>query len=415
MVVVTRESGLPDPEFVPDWAAYQDDLVRRAVEYASQRSAEVAQRLAAAGVDADSIQGVSDLASLPVLSKDDLPDLQAASPPFGGMLAVPVHELIRIFTSPGPILDPQGPGSDFWRLAPALRAAGFEPGQVVLNTFSYHLTPGGLMLDAGAREVGCVVIPGGVGNSAVQVELARAAGATGYVGTPQFLLVLLERAAEMGEPMGLERALVTGGPFFPAVREAVRDQYEVDAYESYGTADAGTLGFECLQRTGWHVAPGVVIEVTDPATGMPLPPGETGEVVVTSPNETYPLVRFGTGDLSAAVPGVCECGRTSTRLKGFLGRVGEGVKVKGMFVHPRQIGRALESHPEVSAWQGVVQAEGHVDRLVVRIEVEDLSALDIQGVRRSLEQAVRLGLEVEVVEPKTVGDNGGRVLDGREH
>jgi phenylacetate-CoA ligase len=284
---------------------------------------------------------------------------------------------------------------------------------VVLNTFSYHLTPGGMMLDAGLREVGCVVIPGGVGNSAAQVELALAAGATGYVGTPQFLLVLLEKAVEMGTALGLERALVTGGPFLPAVREAVSTEHGIDAYESYGTADAGTLGFECVERAGWHVAPGVAIEITDPATGAPLPPGETGEVVVTSPNETYPLVRFGTGDLSAFVEGECPCGRTSARLKGFLGRVGEGVKVKGMFVHPRQIARALESYPAVGKWQGIVTTEGHQDRLTVRTEVEDASAFDAGAVLHALEEAAKLGLEVEVVAIGTIGEDGGRVVDER--
>jgi len=353
------------------------------------------------------------LTSIPVLSKDSLPDLQAASPPFGGMLAVPVRDLKRIFTSPGPIRDPQGQGPDFWRVAPALHAAGFEAGQVVLNTFSYHLTPGGLMLDAGLRQVGCVVIPGGVGNSAEQVDLARVAGVTGYVGTPQFLLVLLEKALEMGAALGLERALVTGGPFFPAIREAVRTEHGVDAYESYGTADVGTLGFECAERMGWHVAPGVAIEITDPATGAPLPAGETGEVVVTSPNETYPLVRFGTGDLSAFVEGACPCGRTSARLKGFLGRVGEGVKVKGMFVHPRQIAGQLGSYPEVMGWQGVVTAEGHVDRLTVRIEVEAGASADTGAVKQSLEEAVKLRLDVQAVEPRSIGEDGGRIVDER--
>ena len=403
-----------DPEFLPDWSAYQDDLVRRAVAHAAEQSDEVAGRLARAGVDPRQIQGLADLAPVPVLSKDDLPDLQAAYPPFGGMLAVPVEELKRIYTSPGPILDPEGPGADFWRVAPALRAAGFGPGQVVLNTFSYHLTPGGVMLDAGLRAVGCVVIPGGVGNSAAQVGVSRATGATGYVGTPQFLLALLEKAVEMGTPLELERALVTGGPFPPALREAIQSEHDVDAHESYGTADAGTLGYECPEKGGWHVAPGVAIEIADPATGEPLAPGETGEVVVTSPTEAYPLVRFGTGDLSALLEGACACGRTSARLKGFLGRVGEGVKVKGMFVHPRQIVRALASHPGVAGWQAVVTAQGHQDELTVRIEAEGAAALDADVLRSALEEAAKLRLDVEIVEPGTLGDGGGRVVDERE-
>ncbi len=409
-----RTSEALDPEYLPDWAAYQDDLIRRAVEYAARRSPEVAARLAHAGLVPERIRGAGDLPLVPVLPKDSLPDLQAASPRFGGMLAVPVEELARIYVSPGPILDPQGPADDYWRVAPALRAAGFTPGLVVLNTFSYHLTPGGVMLDAGLRAVGCVVIPGGVGNSAAQIELAQAAGATGYVGTPQFLATLLEKAVGLGSPLELERALVTGGPFPPSVRAAVRDHHGVDVYESYGTADAGTLGYECAEKSGWHVAPGVAIEITDPATGEPVMPGEVGEVVVTSPDQTYPLVRFGTGDLSAFVESPCPCGRTSGRMRGFLGRVGQGVKVKGMFVHPRQIARALRAHPPVVAWQGVVVAEGHADRLTVRVEVEDAADLDGDALKRTLEKAVKLKLKLEVVAPGVIGERGDRVVDQRE-
>ncbi len=409
-----RTSEALDPEYLPDWAAYQDDLIRRAVEYAARRSPEVAARLAHAGLVPERIRGAGELPLVPVLPKDSLPDLQAASPRFGGMLAVPVEELARIYVSPGPILDPQGPADDYWRVAPALRAAGFTPGLVVLNTFSYHLTPGGVMLDAGLRAVGCVVIPGGVGNSAAQIELAQAAGATGYVGTPQFLATLLEKAVGLGSPLELERALVTGGPFPPSVRAAVRDHHGVDVYESYGTADAGTLGYECAEKSGWHVAPGVAIEITDPATGEPVMPGEVGEVVVTSPDQTYPLVRFGTGDLSAFVESPCPCGRTSGRMRGFLGRVGQGVKVKGMFVHPRQIARALRAHPPVVAWQGVVVAEGHADRLTVRVEVEDAADLDGDALKRTLEKAVKLKLKLEVVAPGVIGERGDRVVDQRE-
>ena len=218
----------------------------------------------------------------------------------------------------------------------------------------------------------------------------------------------------LGSPLELERALVTGGPFPPSVRAAVRDHHGVDVYESYGTADAGTLGYECAEKSGWHVAPGVAIEITDPATGEPVMPGEVGEVVVTSPDQTYPLVRFGTGDLSAFVESPCPCGRTSGRMRGFLGRVGQGVKVKGMFVHPRQIARALRAHPPVVAWQGVVVAEGHADRLTVRVEVEDAADLDGDALKRTLEKAVKLKLKLEVVAPGVIGERGDRVVDQRE-
>ena len=400
-----------------DWSVCQDELVVSAVRYAAGHAPAVLDRLARAGVDPAAVRGVADLSAIPVLPKGDLPDLQAAAPPFGGMLAVPVSQLKRIYTSPGPILDPEGPGPDFWRVAPAFWAAGFRRGQVALNTFSYHLTPGGMMMDAGLREVGCVVIPGGVGNSAAQVELAMAAGASGYVGTPQFLVALLEKAAEAGIRLGFQRATVTGAPFPPPLRETVR-RAGVDAFESYGTADAGTLGYECAERSGWHVAPGAVLEVADPATGRPMAAGEAGEVVVTTPNEVYPLVRFGTGDLSAFVPESlggepCPCGRTTPRLRGFLGRTGEGVKVKGMFVHPRQIARALSAHPAVDRWQAVVTADAHVDRLTVRVEAGGEGLPDPEAVKRALEEAVKLRLEVELVEAGTIPEDARPVVDGR--
>ena len=250
-------------------------------------------------MSARDVAGVADLQAIPVLAKDDLPALQAADPPFGGMLAVAAGSLARIYRSPGPINDPQGAGDDFWRFAPALRAAGFRPGDVVLNSFSYHLTPGGLMLDGGLRAVGCAVIPGGVAATTAQIEAARAAGATGYTGTPQFLLTLLERAEESGGPLGFERALVTGAPLPPPLRARLQDDFGLDVYQAYGTADTGLLGYECGEKDGWQVAPEVVVEVLAPGDDRPAAEGEAGQVVVTSPNEIYPLVRFGTGDLSA--------------------------------------------------------------------------------------------------------------------
>lgn len=412
------DGALYDParEAPDDWRALQDDLVREAVRHGAAHAPEIARRLTEAGVDAAAVGSAADLASIPVLDKDALPELQVADPPFGGMLAVPPDRLARIFSSPGPILDPQGTGPDHWRMAPALWAAGFRPGQVALNTFSYHLTPGGMMMDAGLRAVGCVVIPGGVGNSAAQVELAAAAGATGYVGTPQFLVALLEKADELGAGPVFARATVTGAPFPPALREDVRGR-GVDAFECYGTADAGALGYECRERNGWHVAPGVVIEIVDPATGASLPEGATGEVVVTRPDEAYPLVRFGTGDLSAWEPasldgGPCGCGRTTPRLRGFLGRSGAGVKVKGMFVHPRQIAGALLGVTGAGRWRAEVTAEGHVDRLVVRVEGEG-PELDGGALRSALEESVKLRLELEVVPAGSLGDDTGRVSDLR--
>ncbi len=398
----------------PEWERHQDDLTHRAVVIGAERSREVRGRLHGAGVDPAAVRSVADLAGIPVLAKDRIPDLQAADPPFGGMLGVPVAELRRIFQSPGPILDPEGDRPDFWRMAPALWAAGFRPGQVALNTFSYHLTPGAHMLDAGLREVGCVVIPGGVGNSAAQMALAAQAGAGAYVGTPQFLLTLLEHGAELSPPFSFERALVTGAPLPDALRSELQDGYGVDLFQAYGTADAGLLGYECPRKHGWHVEPRVVVEIVEPASGAAVAPGETGEVVVTSPNDAYPLVRFGTGDLSAFLSEPCDCGRASPRLVGFLGRVGEGIKVRGMFVHPRQLAAALSANRGVARYQGVVTADGHRDVLTVSVEAAPGADLDADALADAVSLEIKVRAAVDLVPPGTIRDGGPPLVDARD-
>ena len=333
------------------------------------------------------------------------------------MLSFRAGTLKRIYRSPGPINDPQGQDEDFWRVAPASWAAGFRDGDVVLNSFSYHLTPGGLMLDAGLRAIGCTVIPGGVGNSAAQVEVACVAGATGYTGTPQFLLTLLERAVEMERRLPFRRALVTGAPLPPPLRARLQDGFGVDVYQSYGTADAGTLGYECEAKDGWHVAPGVAIELLVPGDDRPAGEGETGQVVVTSPNETYPLVRFGTGDLSAWNREACRCGRTTPRLVGFLGRVGEGVKVKGMFVHPRELAAVLSGDPVVARYQAVVtEGAGGVDVFTVRVEAApgcEPGEGEVAALGARIREAVKVRPVVEVVGEGEIAEGDGGVVDGR--
>ena len=397
-----------------DWNAAQDRLAARAVAFGAEHSPEIGRRLAGAGMSARDVAGVADLRSIPVLAKDDLPALQAADPPFGGMLAVAAGSLARIYRSPGPINDPQGAGDDSWRFAPALRAAGFRPGDVVLNSFSYHLTPGGLMLDGGLRAVGCVVIPGGVAATTAQIEAARAAGATGYTGTPQFLLTLLERAEESGEPLRFERALVTGAPLPPSLRTRLQDGFGVDVYQAYGTADTGLLGYECAEKDGWHVAPEVVVELLVPGDDRPASEAEAGQVVVTSPNEVYPLVRFGTGDLSAWKRAPCPCGRPGPRLAGFLGRVGEGVKVKGMFVHPRELAAALGSDPAVARYQAVVTADGAQDAFTVRVEAAPGAVVDRTALAARIREAVKLRPVVDAVPPGTIADDARPLVDARD-
>ena len=421
-----RESSGTEAGVPTDWNARQDRLAARAVAHGAEHSREIARRLAGAGMSARDVTGVADLRAIPVLAKDDLPALQAADPPFGGMLAVATGTLARIHRSPGPINDPQGTGDDFWRFAPALRAAGFRPGDVVLNSFSYHLTPGGPMLDGGLRAAGCVVIPGGVAATTAQIEAARAAGATGYTGTPQFLLTLLERAEEAdgpprferaeesGGPLGLKRALVTGAPLPPSLRARLQDGFGVDVHQAYAAADTGLLGYECAGKDGWHVAPGVVVEVLAPGDDRPAEEGEAGQVVVTSPNEVYPLVRFGTGDLSAWKRAPCPCGRPGPRLAGFLGRVGEGVKVKGMFVHPRELAAALGSDPAVARHQAVVTADGQRDVFTVRVEAAPGAVVDAAALAARIREAVKIRPVVEVVGAGVIPDDARPLVDARE-
>ena len=407
----------PDREAPADWDAVQDRLALLAVRYGAMRSREIRRRLDRAGVSPGDIASVAGLAAIPVLPKDDLPALQAADPPFGGMLAVPPGSLRRIYRSPGPINDPEGNRDDFWRMAPAVWAAGFRPDDVVLNTFAYHLTPGGMMLDSGLRAVGCAVIPGGVGNTAAQIETACAAGAAGYTGTPQFLLTLLERARETGRRLPFQRALVTGAPLPPPLRTKLQDEFGVDVYQAYGTADCGTLGYECEAKDGWHVSIEIVVEVLVPGDDRPAAEGEAGQVVVTSPNEVYPLVRLATGDLSAWNREPCRCGRTSPRLVGFLGRVGEGVKVKGMFVHPRELAAALGPEPSVGRYQAVVTegADGQ-DVLTVRIEAAPGCTLDAAQMDRlsaRIREAVKVRAGVEGVVAGTIPEDARALVDAR--
>ena len=402
---------------LPEWRDAQDRVAVHAVRHGAAHSTEIARRLARAGVSVEDVRGVAHLAGIPVLAKDDLPALQAADPPFGGMLGVPLVSLRRVFRSPGPINDPQGDREDFWGMAPAVRAAGLGADDVVLNTFSYHLTPGGLMLDGGLRAAGCTVIPGGVGNTAAQIETACAGGATGYTGTPQFLLTLLERARDQGRELRFARAVVTGAPLPPPLRTRLQNEFGVDVYQAYGTADAGMLGYECEAKDGWHVPRHTVIELLAPGNDRPATAGEAGQVVVTSPNEVYPLVRFGTGDLSAWNLEQCRCGRSSPRLTGFLGRVGEGVKVKGMFVHPRELAAALGPEPSVGCYQGVVtEDDGGQDVLTVRVEAAPGCTLDAASVDRlgaRIREAVKVRAGVEVVVAGTIPDDGPALVDAR--
>ncbi len=333
-----------------DYRAGFDERVFEVLRPAAEAVPALAARLADAGLVPDDLVDVAALDRLAVLSKDDLIDLQAKDPPFGGYLA-PGTRVRRIFQSPGPLYEPEPDVADAWRAGPALEAAGFGPGDTVLNCFGYHLSPAGVMFEEGARVLGCRVVPAGVGNFELAVRAARDLGATAYIGLPSYLKALLEKADDLGgPPLRFERAMVTAEPLPPSLRSWLEERVPV-VRQMYGTAESGNLGFECEAASGLHVPGDALVEVCSLDDGAPRLDGGEGQVVVTLFSAHYPLVRFGTGDLSAFAPGQCSCGRATPRLVGWLGRTGEAVKVRGMFLHPRQVTSVMSQVPAVSAYR----------------------------------------------------------------
>jgi phenylacetate-CoA ligase len=318
-----------------------------------------------ADIDPAAVATRAALAALPVTRKSDLIEQQRRVPPFGGLNATPPSGLARLFASPGPIYDPEGHGRDWWRFARALHAAGFRRGEVLHNCFSYHLTPAGAMLESAAHAIGCAVVPGGVGQTEQQVRAIADLRPHGYSGTPSFLKIILEKAAELGADVSsLTKALVSGEALPPALRQDLADR-GVAVLQCYGTADLGLVAYESPAREGMIVDEGVIVEIVRPGTGDPVPDGEPGEVVVTSFNRDYPLVRFATGDVSAILAGASPCGRTNARIKGWMGRADQTTKVRGMFVHPAQIAEVVRRHPEIARARLVVSGEAGRDQMTL--------------------------------------------------
>ncbi len=393
--------------------------LREVVEHAYRHAPAVRERFARAGLSPQAIQAPDDLAHLPVLRKDELPARQAAGLPFGGLLGTGVTRLERIFMSPGPIYDPQAPGPDPWRMRPSLQAAGFAAGDLVINTFSYHFSPAGFMFDKPLTAMSCVVIPAGVGNQELAVRAMNDLGVTGYVGVPSYLLALLHKANEMGlrvpGALALKKAFVTAEMLPETLRRSLTEEYGIQVTQGYGTADVGAIAHECGERAGMHLDAGIIVELLDPATGRPVPPGEMGEVVVTLLDPTYPLLRFGTGDLSRLLPGACPCGDPAPRLAGVLGRVGEAVKVRGMFVHPRQLDEVVRPF-SVSRWQAVVTQVDGVDELRLLVEPAEGRDWEAGAPARLTERArseLRVRIAVEVVAPGSIAADAKRIDDRR--
>ncbi|PKR59963.1 phenylacetate--CoA ligase family protein [Thalassospira lohafexi] len=380
----------------------------RIIHHAKSQSAGFGRILA--DVDPQSVTNREALATLPVTRKSDLIDAHAKEPPFAGLNATPVPALARIFQSPGPIYDPQGKGDDWWRMGRAFFAAGFRPGDIVHNCLSYHLTPGGFIFDSGARACGCVVIPAGVGQSEAQVKAISDLKPTGYCGTPSFLKILIEKAEELGADISsIKRALVSG----EALPETLRDWFAdrgIAMLQCYASADLGLIAYESDAKDGMIVAEDIILEIVRPGTGDPVVEGEVGEVVVTSLNMDYPLIRFATGDLSAIASGQSPCGRTNERIKGWMGRADQTTKVKGMFVHPQQIAEIIKRNDAITKARLVVTRESDNDVMTLLCEGADPGHIDAIG--ETLASVCKLRGIVECAATGSL-PNDGKVIDDK--
>ena len=400
-----------------------DDLETRS---ADQRAADLAkalpQQIARAqglpgygdtlkGVDASQITSAAALADLPVLRKSELGKAQAGQPPFGGFTTKPVTEFSHVFQSPGPIYEPSSNDPDWWRMGRFLHAAGIGAGDVVHNCFGYHLTPAGMIFESGARAVGATVLPAGTGQTELQVTAARDVGSTAYAGTPDYLKVILEKADAMGVDLKITKAAVGGGALFPSLR-AFYQERGITCLQSYATADLGNIAYESPAMEGLIVDEQVIVEIVTPGTGIPVAPGEVGEVVVTTLNPDYPLIRFATGDLSAVLEGESPCGRTNMRIKGWMGRADQTTKIKGMFVRPEQVAALVAQHEEIEKARVIASREGEADVMTVQIET---GGVDKDAYARSVADLLKLKGRVELVAPGSLPRDGLVIEDTRSY
>ena len=367
-----------------------------------------------AGVNPKAVTSRAALANLPVLRKSDISALQKEHPPFGGLSVTAGNKVRRLLMSPGPTFEPEGEGADWWGAARALYAAGFRTGNIVHNSFAYHLTPGGFILESGAHALGCAVIPGGVGNTEQQLEAIAHYRPTGYVGTPDFLKILLDTAEKTGkDASSIKHGLVSGAALPASLRDEL-GRRDVAVLQAYATAELGVIAYESEAREGMIVNETVIVEIVRPGTGDPLPDGEVGEVVVTSFNPDYPMIRLGTGDLSALMPGVSSCGRTNVRIKGWMGRADQTAKVKGMFVHPKQVAEIAARHPELKRLRLVIDRAAEQDTMTLQAECASLDAKLEMAIAETLQSITKLKGTVKLVAPGTLPNDGKLIADERK-
>lgn len=392
-----------------------------ALKRACERAPAIGQQLH--GIDLDSIKQRADLAQIPVIRKSELLEAQLTARQsrtdpsvsdtvriFGGFSAIGWGDAIRVFASPGPMYEPESKRPDYWGFGRALHAAGFRPGQLIHNCFSYHFTPAGSMMETAGHALGCAVFPGGVGQTEMQVHTIADLAPEGYTGTPSFLKIILEKADELEIKLpSLKRALFSGEAFPPSLH-AWFLQRGIDGYQAYGSADLGMMAYETAGREGLVVNEDIILEIVRPGTNQPLADGEVGEIVVTTLNPDYPLVRFGTGDLSAIMPGASPCGRSNVRIKGWMGRADQTTKVRGMFVHPGQIAQVLQRHPEIKKARLVVSGQVGSDMMVLHAELADATDSQLQSYAASVRELTKLRADIQLVEPGSL-PNDGKVID----
>jgi phenylacetate-CoA ligase len=420
---VDRNSGILNEEekfSLDERRAYQEKFLQDLVKHAYAAGTPLKAALDARGLKPADMGTIEDLQKLPITKKKDLSEAQKSNPPFGGFCTVPVSELVRVHQSPGPIYDPVGNVRDYWRWKTALHSVGFRPGDLVVNTFAYHLTPAGHMFEEGVLEVGATIIPTGVGNTETQVEIMKNLAVTGYIGTPSFLMAIIKKAEEMGirvaEEFKLEMALILAEMVPESLRKRFKDEYNIIGRQAYGTADVGCVSYECPQINGMHVHYDVIVEIVDPNTGKVVPNGEPGEVVVTTANKVYPLIRFGTGDLSSLVDDECPCGRRAPRLTRILGRADQVTKVKGMFVHPSQVQKVIDTHPEIAKGRLLVERPQDQDVMTLEIELKAPAATEgfITAVEQTVRDVMKLKGKVKILQPGTLGEGYKTIEDVRK-
>lgn len=387
------------------------------IAHAQQKSAAFAEILQ--GVNAAGITSRAALAQLPVTRKSELLERQGAQRPqqiFGGFNAIELgRDMPRLFASPGPIYEPESRRPDYWRMARSMHAAGFRAGELVHNCFSYHFVPAGSMMETGAQALGCTVFAGGTGQTEQQVQAMADLRPAAYVGTPSFLKIIVEKAAEMGIRLpSLTKAMVSGEAFPPSLSQWMQD-HGIDAYQSYGTADLGLIAYETAAREGLVLDEGVIVEIVRPGTGDPVAEGEVGELVITTLNPDYPLIRFGTGDLSAYLPGQCPTGRTNTRIKGWMGRADQTTKVRGMFVHAKQVAEVVKRFPQIAKARLVVTGEMANDQMQLQIETTETAPGFALQVTDTLREVTKLRGEVQMLAPGSLPNDGKVIEDARSY